>query len=53
MKTRSMKWPATRERKMTKVFTTPCIKLRVIMSPFEICAISCPRTASISLRLML
>src|SRR5262245_5967238 len=43
----------TRERKMTKVFTTPWISVRVTMSPLAMCETSWPSTASTSSRSML
>ncbi len=42
----------TREKNMTKVFTTPCIKVRVTMSPLAMCDTSCANTASASSLLM-
>ena len=45
--------PTMRDRKMTKVFTTPWISVSVTMSPLATCVISCPSTASTSLRFML
>ena len=42
--------PTTRERKKTKVFSTPWISVSVTMSPFETWVISWPRTASTSVR---
>src|SRR5213076_662806 len=49
---RSMMLPMTRDRKITKVLTTPCTSDRVTMSPLATWVISCPSTASISSRLM-
>ena len=40
--------PMMRDRKMTKVFTTPWISVRVTMSPLAMWAISWPSTASTS-----
>src|SRR2546426_5983559 len=44
--------PTTRDRKNTKVLSTPCMSVRVTMSPLETWVISWPRTASTSSRLI-
>ena len=49
---RSMMLPMTRDRKITKVLTTPCTSVRVTMSPLATCVISWPSTASTSWRFM-
>src|SRR5436190_1073873 len=38
--------PTTRERKKTKVFSTPWMSVSVTMSPFDTCVTSWPSTAS-------
>src|SRR6266516_1843110 len=44
--------PTTRDRKYTKVLSTPCMRVRVTMSPLETLVISWPSTASTSSRLI-
>src|SRR6266480_6700 len=44
--------PTTRDRKYTKVLSTPCMRVRVTMSPLETWVISWPSTASTSSRLI-
>ena len=46
------RWPITRDRKSTKVFTTPWISVSVTMSPFATWLTSWPSTASTSSRFM-
>ena len=48
---RSTAWPITREKKITKVFTTPWIRVSVTMSPLAMWLISWPITASASFSL--
>ncbi|CSA58006.1 Uncharacterised protein [Vibrio cholerae] len=42
-----------RDKKITKVFTTPCISVMVTMSPLAMWLTSCANTASASSRVML